>query len=279
MISRRCPAPLWPHLLACCVLAVWIDLGRHHRFENADSIIPILVSLQKWTLFYWEQRRFGMLIPLLAMPARSPLSNLLVQNALTIFAGLAAGLLLARHCVGGREWPLVGWLGNTLMLWLSPDDYRRRLLGTSQPYGAALALASAGLLLARAPAFSRAPRQDRGRVGCVPPRPLVEPCDHRGGAGPRLAAANRQRSRAIRVARGAIPRRCSRARSPSARRRSSARSPALYPYGRDHDDLLPPGEWLRGWTALAARLPEMVGPFHWLAVAGALALAGLLLHE
>ena len=101
-------SPLWPYLLLCAVLAVCIDLGNSHRAENADSLVPILVSLQKWTIFYWDQKRFGMLVPLLAMPVQSPLGNLLVQNAITIFSGLAVGFLLPRYFVGGRAWPLVG---------------------------------------------------------------------------------------------------------------------------------------------------------------------------
>ena len=42
--------------------------------------MPVLVSLQRWTPFYWDQERYGMLIPALALPVRDPLLNLLLQR-------------------------------------------------------------------------------------------------------------------------------------------------------------------------------------------------------
>ncbi len=51
-----------------------------------------------------------MLVPLLAVPVRDPLWNLLLQRGLLVLAGLAAVLLLARHVLAGRDWPLAGAL-------------------------------------------------------------------------------------------------------------------------------------------------------------------------
>ena len=53
---------------ALAVAAALVDLGGFHRLEQADSIVPVLVSLQRWTPFFWDQERFGMLVPLLALP-------------------------------------------------------------------------------------------------------------------------------------------------------------------------------------------------------------------
>ena len=36
-----------------------VDLGRLHRLEQGTRVIPVLVSLQRWTPFYWDQERFG----------------------------------------------------------------------------------------------------------------------------------------------------------------------------------------------------------------------------
>ena len=41
-----------------------MSLGRLHEFHSADSILPVLVSLPRWTPFFWQQDRFGMLVPL-----------------------------------------------------------------------------------------------------------------------------------------------------------------------------------------------------------------------
>lgn len=40
-----------------------INLSAIHRAENAASLIPVLVSVDHWTPFYWGQTRFGMLAP------------------------------------------------------------------------------------------------------------------------------------------------------------------------------------------------------------------------
>ena len=39
---------------------------RHGRLQF--RLVPALVSLQQWTFFYWEQNRYGMLIPFLTRP-------------------------------------------------------------------------------------------------------------------------------------------------------------------------------------------------------------------
>ena len=268
-------APLWPYLLLCGWLAVWIDLGNHHRFQNADSVIPILVSLQKWTLFYWEQKRFGMLVPLLAMPFHSPLANLLVQNAITIFAGLSVSFLLARYFVAGRAWPLVGLLDTLLCLWLSPDDYRRRLLGTSQPYGPALALAIAGLLLARGTRFRR---EHRARIAAAFVALLLAHWLSPATAVvvlalvwlPRVGALAREPRRGWRDPEAVVP--SALVAASLAIVRIAAH---MHPYGRSVGGVLAPTEWPAGWAALLGRLPEMLASFDWFLAAGALGLAGL----
>jgi hypothetical protein len=142
--ARRRPVLLLATIAASAALVV---LGDLHRLEHADAIVPVLVSLQRWTPFYWDQERYGMLVPLLALPVRDPLWNLLVQRALLVAAGLGAALLLARHVLAGRDWPLAGALSAGALLVLAPAPWRFEYLG-DQPYGLSLALALAGLALA-----------------------------------------------------------------------------------------------------------------------------------
>jgi hypothetical protein len=99
--------------------AAWIDFGHFQTQHNADSLLPILVSLQRWTPFLWGQDRLGMLIPLLAVPIRSPLANLLTQNGATILCGLVAPFVLARYCVSDTRWVGVGAVANILLLSMS----------------------------------------------------------------------------------------------------------------------------------------------------------------
>jgi hypothetical protein len=147
-------------LAALALAAALVDLGGFHALEHGDSIVPVLVSLQRWTPFYWDQERYGMLVPLLALPVRDPLWNLLVQRGLLVLSGLAALVLLARHVLAGRDWPLAGAVAAGGLLAMAPAPWLFEYLG-DQPYGLSLALALAGLALAEPrllPAGDRARR-------------------------------------------------------------------------------------------------------------------------
>jgi hypothetical protein len=115
----RLPA-LWPLLLLSVPVAICVNLGKFHRMHHGDSILPILVSLQRWTLFFWDQDRVGMLVPLLAMPFKNPLVNLLVQEAIYIFCSLATLFLLARYVLRDWTYPLVGMLSAALFFVAAP---------------------------------------------------------------------------------------------------------------------------------------------------------------
>jgi hypothetical protein len=114
------PPPLWPYLVVCAGVAWVVNLGVFHQGHGGDTVIPVLVSLQRWTPFFWEQDRIGMLVPLLASPLRHPLLNLLTQDALYIFAALAAMFLLAQYMLRDSRYPLAGTLSAVACLALSP---------------------------------------------------------------------------------------------------------------------------------------------------------------
>ena len=138
------------------VAAALLTFGRLHRLENGDSLVPVLVSLQRWTPFFWDQERYGMLVPLLALPVRHPLWNLLAQRLLLGVAGLGAVVLLARHVLAGRDWPLAGALAAAGLLAAAPAPWLFEYL-FDQPYGLSLALAVAGLALAEPRGDGRRP--------------------------------------------------------------------------------------------------------------------------
>ena len=134
-------------LLLCAAAALWVDFGTLHRLHHGDSLLPVLVSLQYWTPFQWELDRHGMLVPLLALPVRHPLANLLVQGFLDVFGGLAAFFLLARYMLRESIDPVVGALGVTAFLTLAPAPYRFDYL-MDVSYGVWLTLGLGGLLVA-----------------------------------------------------------------------------------------------------------------------------------
>ncbi len=150
--------PFWPYLIFCAIAALSIVFGTIHRDQHADSILNVLISLQCWTPFVWEQDRFGMLVPLLAWPIREPLANLLAQAFLSTFAGLAAIFLLARWTTRSSGYPLVGTIGAASLLALTPPHYRfEYLVNTS--YGIALSIATWALILIEpGPPDARRPR-------------------------------------------------------------------------------------------------------------------------
>jgi hypothetical protein len=146
--------PILPAIGCAAVLAMWCGLGRLHYVHNADSLLLVLVSLQKWTPFFWHQDRYGMLVPLLARPIHDPLLNLLFQGWLTTTAGILAPFLLAVFFGVRRGTAAVAGLATALLLFVMKPVTRLDWL-VSQPYGLSLSLGFGGLLFAeRRDAFS-----------------------------------------------------------------------------------------------------------------------------
>lgn len=128
-------------------IAASMSFGTLHALQGADSIVPILVSLQRWTPFFWQQDRFGMLVPLLVMPLHDPLTNLVVQGWLMVTAALLAPFLVARLLADDpRDWFVAGALTNILLLLLPRPDVQFDWL-VVQPYALSIALGTAGLIV------------------------------------------------------------------------------------------------------------------------------------
>jgi hypothetical protein len=135
----------WAAAFTAAAVAVWMDLSPIHRYHTSDSLVPVLSSLYKWTPFFWQQNRYGSLLPLLALPVEAPFWNLLLQVGLRLFAITASFFLLARTVVPRPYWPAVGAL--TLALWLGAKEIPDHAFLQMQPYGQAAALSLSALLL------------------------------------------------------------------------------------------------------------------------------------
>jgi hypothetical protein len=216
-------------------LATSMSCGSLHEFQGADSIVPVLVSLQKWTPFFWQQDRFGMVVPLIAMPLRDPLINLAAQGWLMTVVALLAPFVVARLLVEDTgHWLTAGALANSLLL-LLPSDFVRFDWFIVQPYALSIAIAAAGLVVAGQRARSAA------------------------GAALMLLAhwVN------IGVVVAAVP--LAVARRESALRRltitgfGAAAGLGLTRLSRYHTTMavLPPSAWPRGWLELLARTREV----------------------
>ena len=129
----------------CAIAAFFVDFGPIHQYHCSDSLITILVSLMRWTPFYWAQDRFGMLVPALALPFRDPLANLLVQTFLTTGLGLLALFLLPLVACPRAGWFAAGAVSAATFLACEPLVVQAEYLGTAQPYGTSLGVGALGL--------------------------------------------------------------------------------------------------------------------------------------
>src|SRR5688572_28210505 len=89
-------------LLGCLVaVAALANFGELQGRQNADGLVPVLVSLQKGTPYWWNENRYGMLVPLLALPFDHPLTNKMVQGMWMTFFGAGAFFAIARFLAPG----------------------------------------------------------------------------------------------------------------------------------------------------------------------------------
>jgi len=127
--------------------ALLADFGRFHRIHQGDTVLSTLISLYHWTPFYWDQNRFGMLIPLLAIPFRNPFWNLIFQCGVSLFAGLGALMLLVRYVATDSNWPLAALIAALAVFAAGPHSPLFQAFWPDQVYAPGLATLLLGLLL------------------------------------------------------------------------------------------------------------------------------------
>ena len=125
-------------LVVCLILVSTYILfsSQYSLAQHADSIVPILISTVKWTPFYWEQNRFGTLVPLICTFIANPFLNYMAQSFIHIFCGLSVFFLISKILVDGGELSLViGSLSVGFFLFFFNPDAVYNFLNASQPYG------------------------------------------------------------------------------------------------------------------------------------------------
>jgi hypothetical protein len=156
--SQRPPISQWLWAVAACALsALWIDFSvPFQREHNADTLIFALASVQHWEPFFWEQDRYGLLLPALFSFVRSPFTNLVVQTYFHILAGLCAFVLFARWMFNQEGAPLAAVLAAVLWVLLVPPGYQIDFLGPHTPHALSFVLALPALILLERARFDRA---------------------------------------------------------------------------------------------------------------------------
>jgi hypothetical protein len=135
-------------MTVAAAVAAWMGLGTLHDFHNSDSLLPALISTQRWTPFFWGQDRFGMLVPLVTMPIRDPLANLLAQAWIMTTAALLAPFVIARFLTDrAPEWIAIGACANLLILLVVPPAVQFDWFVT-QPYALSMCVGFAALIVA-----------------------------------------------------------------------------------------------------------------------------------
>jgi hypothetical protein len=99
--ARRSRALILFALATLAYCSTSINFSWIQTWNNSDSIIPALISIEKYSPFYWSENRFGMLLPLLASPVRDYGWNLLLQSQLIILS--AAGCIILLHLIDSNR--------------------------------------------------------------------------------------------------------------------------------------------------------------------------------
>ncbi|MDX2154338.1 MAG: hypothetical protein SFV54_26595 [Bryobacteraceae bacterium] len=82
-------------LLSLLFAAVSINFSWVQGHHNSDTLLLPLISIERYTPYYWGDNRYGMLVPLLATPIRDYVWNTLFQTQILTLA--AFGCVVAFH--------------------------------------------------------------------------------------------------------------------------------------------------------------------------------------
>ncbi len=90
--------PVWLSYASLTLLSLTVCFGDIQRFHTSDSAITALMSLDRFTPFFWNENRVGNLTPLAMMWVRSPYLNLILQTLLYTSGPILCIALLNRFC-------------------------------------------------------------------------------------------------------------------------------------------------------------------------------------
>jgi hypothetical protein len=146
-------------LFAVALMMVFISVPWG---QNADDLLPTLISVQKLTVYFWGENRFANLLPLLTAWIASPARNAEAQLVLRVAAGLAAPAFFCAlfYDRASHVWRAT-FAADCLMLLAASPAVLHETYIVATPYGASFACAAFALLASRRawrmkPGFRRA---------------------------------------------------------------------------------------------------------------------------
>ena len=115
--------------------------------QNADDLLPTIMSLQKITLYFWEQNRFGNLLPALTAWIADPTQNAWAQIVLRVAAGMVAPLFFTAMIFprASDAWR-AALAADGLLLWAGDPALLREIFLVASPYGTSLACGGLAML-------------------------------------------------------------------------------------------------------------------------------------
>ena len=137
--------------VAACVVVGSLALvfGARTSTHDADTALFAIMAKEKITWYYWDQNRFGSLIPFLTAWIRAVPINMAAQLFLGSVAGFAS-IAFVMELTGVRTWRLEGFFVAIILLMtcMKPQFVGAYFVGPV-PYPVSCALFYAGLRMAR----------------------------------------------------------------------------------------------------------------------------------
>ena len=117
-----------------------ILFSSYHKFHHGDSLLPALMSTQKVTFFYWEQNRYGALVPIIYSFLKNPYYNLLLQSFVHIYCGIAVFFIFPLVAGDEKNFFYIGIISSSVFICFSKLFNVFEFFSTAQPYGVSLTL-------------------------------------------------------------------------------------------------------------------------------------------
>ena len=155
-------------VIALLLLAPAAALRSSHlcNLYDADTLLPALISLQKLTLFYWGQNRYGNLLPFLSSWIHGINLNFQAQAYLRALGGASIPLFI--FCFTGLRSRFVAAYGIALALAFLPysDMGNYAVWVEAEPYGHSVLLLLGAFLIHRGNGC-RCNGRDLARAACA----------------------------------------------------------------------------------------------------------------
>lgn len=134
-------------LVLCALPIVWLSGTTWD--STTDDLLPTLISIENWRLFFWGFSRFGTLVPLLAKPFTDMRSNLLFQNSIHAVSLIVFVYALSRVFYRNRTKSANRTLVFVLLVFLFSITHLvyLELLISGLPYAAPLGIFGLSLLI------------------------------------------------------------------------------------------------------------------------------------